>query len=84
MSRGVSHRFPRKKSSKTKEEGEMGGGKELIKMEERSFSAHFFIITYRKAFPRVCPSSANWNDAAVSVAPGSCGGKITLLFYFPQ
>lgn len=34
---------------------------------------HFFIIAYRSALPMVWPSPSNWNEAAVSVAPGSCG-----------
>ena len=32
---------------------------------------HFFIITYRRAFPNVWSSFSNSNDAAVSVEPGS-------------
>ena len=32
---------------------------------------HFFMMMYRSAFPRVWPSSANSNDAAVAVDPGS-------------
>ena len=30
---------------------------------------YFFIMTYRSALPRVWPSSLNWKEAAVSVAP---------------
>jgi len=32
---------------------------------------YFFIIIYRSAFPSVWSSFSNWNDAAVSDAPGS-------------
>lgn len=31
----------------------------------------FFIMAYRSALPMVWPSPSNWNEAAVSVAPGS-------------
>lgn len=34
---------------------------------------HFFIMMYRKALPRVWPSSANSNEAAVAVEPASYG-----------
>lgn len=33
---------------------------------------YFFIMAYLKELPNVWPSPSNWNDAAVSVAPGSC------------
>ena len=32
---------------------------------------YFFMTTHLKAFPRVCPSSVNSNEAAESVEPGS-------------
>lgn len=36
---------------------------------DNGWGAYFFIMTYRSAFPRVWPSSLNWKEAAVSVAP---------------
>jgi hypothetical protein len=33
--------------------------------------SYFFIITYLRAFPNVWSSPSNWNEAAVSNAPGN-------------
>lgn len=38
---------------------------------------HFFMMMYLSALPRVCPSSRNSNDAAVSVEPGSCKAMLS-------
>lgn len=41
------------------------------KFEGAMSNAHFFVIMYRSAFPKVWSSWSNWNEAAVSLAPGS-------------
>lgn len=41
----------------------------IIEVEWEEGREYFFIMTYRSALPRVWPSSLNWKEAAVSVAP---------------
>lgn len=43
---------------------------------------YFFIMTYRSALPKVWPSSLNWKEAAVSVAPDNFNQSVMGNFSF--